>query len=122
MIQGTLNEQEINDIRNSLEDKMNARTRERVQAELLAEMGINESDISQGNDISSINLSRTDPIRVNEKVFGTKIGEKINNATIRKTQQNEAERIRFLNKERNEISKLGIKAFSKESAAVQKIW
>lgn len=122
LIQGTLNEQEINDIRNSLEDKMNARTRERVQAELLAEMGINESDISQGNDISSINLSRTDPIRVNEKVFGTKIGEKINNATIRKTQQNEAERIRFLNKERNEISKLGIKAFSKESAAVQKIW
>lgn len=120
LIQGTLNEQEINDIRNSLEDKMNARTRERVQAELLAEMGITESDISQGNDISSINLSRTDPIRVNEKVFGTKIGEKINNATIRKTQQNEAERIRFLNKERNEISKLGIKAFSKESAAVQK--
>ena len=120
LIQGTLNEQEINDIRNSLEDKMNARTRERVQAELLAEMGINESDISQGNDISSINLSRTDPIRVNEKIFGAKIGEKINNATIRKTQQNEAERIRFLNKERSEISKLGIKAFSKESAAVQK--
>lgn len=96
------------------------KTRKQVGFELLNEMGISEQDIAKGNDISSIDLSRTDPIRVNEKVFGAEIGQKINDATINKTKHNEAERTRWLNKERNEIKELGIKAQSKESDAVQK--
>ena len=120
LMQNTLNEQQIEELRANLEDKLNARTREVIQEELMQEMGITLDDISKGKDISSFDLSRTDPIRVNEKIFGAKVGDKINDATIRKTQANEASRIRFLNKERNEIKKLGIKAFSKESEAVQK--
>lgn len=101
-------------------DNDTKKTRKQVGFELLNEMGINEQDIAKGNDISSIDLSRTDPIRVNEKVFGAEIGQKINDATINKTKHNEAERTRWLNKERNEIKELGIKSQSKESAAVQK--
>lgn len=101
-------------------DNDTKKTRKQVSFELLNEMGISEQDIAKGNDIISIDLSRTDPIRVNEKIFGAEIGQKINDATINKTKHNEAERTRWLNKERNEIKELGIKAQSKESAAVQK--
>lgn len=96
------------------------KTRKDVQQELQSEMGITIDDISKGNDISSIDLSRTDPIRVNEKVFGAELGQKINDATINKSKHNEAERTRWLNNERSEIKSLGIKAGSKESEAVQK--
>lgn len=100
--------------------KEEKRTRKEVQAELKQEMGITVDDIQVGKDINSIDFQRTDPIRVNEKVFGYEVGKKINDATVNKTKHNEAERTRFLNKERNEIKDLGIKARSKESAAVQK--
>ena len=96
------------------------KTRKTVQEELKQEMGITIDDIAEGKDISSLDFQRTDPIRLNEKVFGAKVGQKINDATINKTKHNEAERTRFLNKEREEISNLGIKPRSKESAAVQK--
>lgn len=98
----------------------NKKTRAKVREELSDEMNITTEDLDVGKDISSLGYQRTDPIRLNEKVFGAEIGEKINNATIRKTYHNEAERTRFLNKERQEIKNLGIKARSKESAAVQK--
>ena len=100
--------------------KETKKTRKEVQQELQDEMGITIDDISAGKDISSIAYQRTDPIRLNEKVFGAEIGKKINDATINKTKHNEAERIRFLNQERDEIKNLGIKPRSKESAAVQK--
>ena len=100
--------------------KEEKRTRKEAQAELKQEMGITIDDIQVGKDINSIDFQRTDPIRVNEKVFGYEVGKKINDATINKTKHNEAERTRFLNKERNEIKELGIKPRSKESAAVQK--
>ena len=100
--------------------KETKKTRKEVQTELKQEMGITVDDIQVGKDINSIDFQRTDPIRVNEKVFGYEVGKKINDATVNKTKHNEAERTRFLNKERNEIEKLGIKARSKESAAVQK--
>ena len=96
------------------------KTRKEIQNELLDEMGITINDLSAGKDISSIGFQRTDPIRLNEKVFGYEVGQKINDATINKTKHNEAERTRFLNQERDSIKELGIKARSKESAAVQK--
>ena len=102
---------------NYKEDKKN---RKEIQQELQDEMGITVEDLQIGKDISSLEYQRTDPIRLNEKVFGAEIGKKINDATINKTKHNEAERIRFLNKERDEIKNLGIKSRSKESAAVQK--
>ena len=101
-------------------DNEKRKTRKEVQRELQSEMGITEDDLQIGKDISSIEYQRTDPIRLNEKVFGAEIGKKINDATINKTKHNEAERIRFLNQERDVIKKLGIKPRSKESAAVQK--
>ena len=120
LIQNTLNSSEIQEMQGKLEAKMEARTRSVIQEELLEDMGITLSDISIGNDINAIDMSRTDPIRLNEKIFGYKIGQKINDATINKTKHNEAERIRFLNQERDAIKDLGIKPRSKESAAVQK--
>ena len=96
------------------------KTRKTVQNELLNEMNITTDDLSMGNDINHFDMLRTDPIRLNEKVFGSEIGSKINDATIKQTKHNEAERTRFLNQERADIKSLGIKPRSKESSAVQK--
>ena len=120
LLNKSLTNEEITNIQAYLEDKYNIRTREMVEQELLEEINIKIEDLDVGEDINKIDLLRTDPIRVNEKVFGSKIGQKINDATINKTKHNESERIRFLNKEREEIRALGIKPGSKESAAVQK--
>ena len=95
-------------------------TRKEVRNRLFQEMQISPEELSIGDDIKAINYQITDPVRVNEKVFGKELGDKINNATINKTKHNTAEKIRWQNKERQEIQDLGIKARSKESAAVQK--
>lgn len=102
------------------ENKDKKLTRKEVKKQLLEKMNIKEADISVGEDISALNFQITDPIRVNEKVFGRKIGSKINEVTTNQTKHNTAEKIRWQNKEREEIASLGIKARSKESAAVQK--
>lgn len=101
-------------------ERENIPTRKEVKKRLLKKMGITEKDIAVGEDISSFNMQITDPIRLNEKVFGKELGTKINDATINETKHNTAEKIRWQNKERKEIKELGIKARSKESAAVQK--
>lgn len=116
----SLTKEEIENLQKSLQNKYERKTRQVVMQELLSEMRIDENDISFGKDINSINYQMTDPIRLNEKVFGQEIGKKINEATIEKTKHNTAQKIRWLNKEREEISAFGIKARSKESAAVQK--
>lgn len=95
-------------------------TRKEIKKQLLEEMDITAEDLQIGDDITNINYQITDPIRVNEKVFGLELGQKINDATINQTKHNTAEKIRWLNKERDEIRELDIKARSKESAAVQK--
>ncbi len=95
-------------------------TRKEVKQQLIEEMNIVPAELSVGNDIKSINYQLTDPIRVNEKVFGKNIGQKINDVTINRTKHNTAKKTRWLNQQRNEIRNLGIKARSKESAAVQK--
>jgi len=91
-----------------------------IRGRLLDEMGITVEDLNRAKNISTFNLSRTDPVRVAEKIFGKEIGTKINEGTVNHVKKNEAERIRFLNKEREGIKALGIKARSAESAAVQK--
>ena len=95
-------------------------TRKQVRQQLLDEMDITAEELSIGDDINPINFQLTDPIRVNEKVFGRELGKKINEGTIQKTKHNTAEKTRWLNLERNDIKQLGIKPRSKESAAVQK--
>ena len=95
-------------------------THKEVKEYLSKKMGINFDDIAVGNDIANLNFQITDPIRTNEKVFGRKVGQKINDATVNPMKHNEANRTRWLNNEKTEIKDLGIKARSKESAAVQK--
>ncbi len=120
LLNNSVTESDLNEIQKQLESKVERKTRAIVQQELLNEMGITLDDIQVGNDINAIAYQRTDPIRLNEKVFGYEVGKKINDATINQTKHNTAEKTRWLNQEREDIKKLGIKARSKESAAVQK--
>lgn len=120
LLNNSVTESDLNEIQKQLESKAERKTRAIVQQELLNGMGITLDDIQTGNDINAIAYQRTDPIRLNEKVFGYEVGKKINDATINQTKHNTAEKTRWLNQEREDIKKLGIKARSKESAAVQK--
>ena len=95
------------------------RTRQEVRENLQNTMGITVEDLQVGNDINSMSYNLTTPERVNEKVFGREVGRKINEQTVFFAKHQEAERIRFLNRELKEIADLGIKARSKESALVQ---
>lgn len=113
-------EEQIEEFKKEISDRMSKITRKSVREMLQKQMGITAEDLSIGKDIKSPNYQITDPIRVNEKVFGRELGDKINNETIRKTTHNEARKVRWLNSERNDIKELGIKPRSKESAAVQK--
>nr|DAS65360.1 MAG TPA: Large polyvalent protein associated domain 23 [Bacteriophage sp.] len=115
-----LRESDINELQTELDKVVERKKRTVVQENLLHEMNITREDIQKGNDISAPAYQRTDPVRLHEKVFGYETGKKINDATVYQVKHNEAERTRFLNKERNEIKALGIKPRSKESAAVQK--
>ena len=65
-------------------------------------------------------MNNTDTIRNTELVFGREAGRMINETIFQKELDNEADSIAWQNQERQEIKDLGIKARSKESAAVQK--
>ena len=118
--ENAFSKEQIEQFEKEISDRMSKITRKSVREMLQKQMGITAEDLSIGKDIKSPNYQITDPIRVNEKVFGRELGDKINNETIRKTTHNEARKIRWLNSERNDIKELGIKPRSKESAAVQK--
>lgn len=120
LIDNSISQNDINELQQQLEKKVERRTRKIVQQELLNKMNLKIGDFEIGNDIGNIAYQRTDPVRVNEKVFGYQMGTKINDATVNFTKHQEAERTRWLNKERDDIKNLGIKARSKESSAVQK--
>ncbi len=120
LVNNSMDDVAIYDLQSELEAKANIRTRRIIQQELLDDMGITMDDLQIGNDINSIDLARTDPVRANEKIFGWEVGKKINDATVNRVKHNEAEATRWKNQERDEIKELGIKARSKESAAVQK--
>lgn len=120
IIHNALTTEDLEFAEQDITTKVERRNRQVVQDELLREMGITKEVLDGAKKINQIDLMRTDPIRVNEKIFGWENGQIINDATIRTTIKHEAERIRFLNQERDDIKSLGIKARSKESAAVQK--
>lgn len=65
-------------------------------------------------------MNNTDTIRNTELVFGRENGKVINDLIFQKEIDNEADSIKWQNEQRQEIKDLGIKARSKESAAVQK--
>ena len=97
------------------------RTRRELQRELLA----GESDyivkaLEQAKNLPMALMNNTDTIRNNEMVLGREAGKKINEAIFQKAIDNEARSIYWQNKQRADIKALGIKARSKESAAVQK--
>ncbi len=115
-----MSEEEIEKMQSDIEEKALVRTREIVQKEYIDEMGITFEDLEHGKDINSIDLSRTDPTRVYEKVFGSKVGQKINDVLMYPLKHNEANKIRELNKIREEVKALDIKPGSEMSAAVQK--
>lgn len=113
-------EQQIEAYEEEINRSVERKRSEVRRQQLLDEMGLTIDDIAVGKDINALGYQRTDPIRLNEKVFGYEVGKKINDATIRQTIHNTAEKMRWQNQERSEIEDLGIKARSKESAAVQK--
>ncbi len=102
------------------ENKPKKLTRKAVRENIINEWGITAEELSNAKDLTAINYQLTDPVRVNEKVFGRELGQRINDLTVNQTKHNTAEKTRWLNKERAEIEELGIKARTKESAAVQK--
>lgn len=65
-------------------------------------------------------MNNTDTIRNTELVFGRENGKVINDLIFQKEIDNEADSVKWQNEQRQEIKDLGIKARSKESAAVQK--
>ena len=95
-------------------------TRKEIQQNLLEDSGIISESLDNAQNISMANMNRTDPIRLQEKVFGRELGTKINNMFFNKIKHNTAEKTRFLNSERNDIKNWGIKARSFESEVLQK--
>ena len=95
-------------------------TRKDIQEGLLEKTGLKNENFDDAKNITMLNLNRTSPERVNEKVFGHELGTKVNDAIIFPTKHNEAEKTRFKNKEREDIKSWGIKDHSKESAVLQK--
>lgn len=97
----------------------------KTKKELRKQLLVNESDffakaLDNAKNRSMILMNNTDTIRNTELVFGRENGKKINDLIFQKEIDNEAKSIAWQNKERAEIKALGIKARSKESAAVQK--
>ncbi len=116
--------QELTNERVQLEEQIEntpeKKTRKDIQRELVEKTGIIEIGLDNANRMSKFMLNNTDPIRIQEMIFGQEVGNKINDEFFQKVKNNTSEKTRWLNKQRNEIKDLGIKARSKESAAVQK--
>lgn len=96
------------------------KTRTEIQEQLLSDTGLINENFDDVKNLSMLNINRTDPIRLQEKVFGNKLGKKINETIFNKVKHNTAEKTRFLNKERNEIKSWNIKPKSFESEILQK--
>lgn len=95
-------------------------TRKEIQQNLLEDTGILKESLDNAKNISMANTNRTDPIRLQEKVFGRELGTKINDMFFNKIKHNTANKTRFSNSERNDIKNWGIKARSFESEVLQK--
>ena len=104
-----------------VEEDMPTRTRKEIQQALLQEGNVEfAKSLDNAKNIPMALMNNTDTIRVTEMVFGRENGRKINDLIFQKTIDNEAKSTRWQNQERADIKKLGIKARSKMSEAVQK--
>lgn len=109
-----------NDIKNMKEDLVTKTKKELRKALLVDENDFFINALDNAKNKSMALMNNTDTIRNNEIVFGRENGRKINELIFQKEIDNEADSIAWQNRERQEIKDLGIKARSKESAAVQK--
>ena len=108
----------INKLKNQVsEDKLP--TRAEVKENIISEKGLEDLNLDDAKDINKFIMNNTIPARVNEKVFNPDTATKINDRFFKPIKANEANRTRFLNREREEIKSWGIEPKSKESAAVQ---
>lgn len=108
------------DIINYATKKKMETTRKEIHQNLLTDTNILNESLDNARNLTMLNINRTDPIRLQEKVFGKELGTKINEMFFRKVKHNTAEKIRFLNKERADIKNWEIKARSFESEILQK--
>lgn len=113
-------QQQFNTETKQIEDTVEKKTKKQIKQELLRKTGIMNVSLDEANKIPKALMENTDPIRLQEMIFGRGLGSDINKMFFQKVKDNTSEKIRFQNKERAEIKDLGIKARSKESAAVQK--
>lgn len=95
-------------------------SRQQVRQAIMEETGVEEYNLDDVNKISKAKMNFTTPVRVIEKIFNKETANKINDNFFKPIKHNEAERIRRLNKERNDIKELDIKPGSAEDAAIQK--
>lgn len=105
------------------EEDLVTKTKRELRTKLLGteaqkEFILNALDNAKNRSMALMN--NTDTIRNTELVFGRDAGNVINEVVFQKEIDNEADSIAWQNQERQEIKDLGIKARSKESAAVQK--
>ena len=94
-------------------------TRKEIKQDIITQTDMENINLDNAKDLSKFIMNNTTPLRVNEKVFDRETAAKINDTFFKPIKTNEAERIRFLNKERSEIESLGIAPNSKESEYVQ---
>ena len=94
-------------------------TRKEVKQDIITQTDMENINLDDTKDLSKFIMNNTTPLRVNEKIFDRETAAKINDTFFKPIKHNEAERIRFLNKERNEIKALGIEPNTRESEYVQ---
>lgn len=94
-------------------------TRKEVKQDIITETDMESINLDNAKDLSKFIMNNTTPLRVNEKIFDRETAKRINDTFFRPIKTNEADRIRFLNKERSEIQSLGIEPRSEESEYVQ---
>lgn len=112
-----------NDIDNMKEEDLVTKTKKELRKALLGTEVQKEfitSALDNAKNRSMALMNNTDTIRNTELVFGRDAGKVINDVIFQKEIDNEADSIAWQNQERQSIKDLGIKARSKESAAVQK--
>lgn len=95
-------------------------SRQQVRQAIMEETGVESYNLDDVNKISKAKMNFATPVRVIEKIFNKETANKINDNFFKPIKHNEAERIRRLNKERNDIKELDIKPGSAEDAAIQK--
>lgn len=95
-------------------------SRQQVRQAIIEETELENYNLDDANKISKAKMNFTTPVRVIEKIFNKETANKINENFFKPIKHNEAERIRRLNQERNDIKELDVKPGSAEDAAIQK--